>query len=122
MRPSIERHHPTSVSSRSLDRHLEDRGCSNSDRKAVLCIRKSTSSLVSSGRNEANDESKKIEVEAETSDISGGGCSDVEIALSNFQAEIDEATQALLKASQCEYSISIFKYYNFKIHLIFIFY
>ena len=105
VRPSIERHHPTSVSSRSLDRHLEDRGCSNSDnRKAVLCIRKSTSSLVSSGgRNEANDdESKKIEVEAETSDISGGGCSDVEIALSNFQAEIDEATQALLKASQCE--------------------
>ena len=29
VRPSIERHHPTSVSSRSLDRHLEDRGCSN---------------------------------------------------------------------------------------------
>ena len=27
VRPSIERHHPTSVSSRSLDRHLEDRGC-----------------------------------------------------------------------------------------------
>ena len=69
----------------------------------MLCnIRKSTSSLVSGGRrnNEGHDE-KKIEAEAETSEISGGGCSDVEIALSNFQAEIDEATQALLKASQC---------------------
>ena len=108
VRPSIERHHPTSVSSRSLDRHLEDRGCcsNNSDRKAVLGKNfvKSTSSLMS-GRNTnlevSNEEEKKIEAEAEASELSGGGCSDVEIALSNFQAEIDEATQALLKASQC---------------------
>ena len=72
----------------------------------MLCnIRKSTSSLVSGGRrnNGQDNDEKKIEAEAETSEISGGGCSDVEIALSNFQAEIDEATQALLKASQCEY-------------------
>ena len=79
VRPSIERHHPTSISSRSLDRHLEDRGCIN--RKAV-CIHKSTTSLGNGAKIEATEE------------LSG---SDVD--MSTFQAEIDESTQALLKAS-----------------------
>ena len=93
VRPSIERHHPASVSSRSLDRHLEDRGCVNNriNHKAVSCIHKSASSLV--GRGKASGAVAKIEA----SELSG---SDVD--MSNFQAEIDEATQALLKASQCK--------------------
>ena len=94
VRPSIERHHPASVSSRSLDRHLEDRGCVNNriNHKAVSCIHKSASSLV--GRGKA---SGAVAAKIEASELSG---SDVD--MSNFQAEIDEATQALLKASQCK--------------------
>ena len=55
-----------------------------SSRKAV-CIHKSTSSLGNNGA--------KIETELSGSD---------DVDMSNFQAEIDEATQALLKASQCK--------------------